>query len=292
MVDSRKRIAGAFVIGGALVVSAFILGGTQKNTHAQGSVIAADIERDHIEVTDSNGDGVPDWRESLQKTEPIMLDQKPTTTPYERPHTITGRFALNFFEDLLRSKLYGAFGKSSEELITASTAELAQATQDVLFIEDDITVVENTNPQLARSYGNHIAALALSQKSGTENEVIILQDALRYNNPERLNDLEPIAASYVSMVTQMLETPVPHKYVKEHLDLLNAYNAIREDIDAMQKVHEDPLYTFMRMKRYQDDVLGMSNALTQLFDALYLKDAVVWEETESAALLIDVLDTL
>ncbi len=290
MVGSRIGIAAAFLVGGVLVTGAFIMGA--KKHEAQAGMIVSVPERDHIAIEDANGDGIPDWREALQKTDPIIISGATSSEPYERPKTVTGRFALNFIEDILRSKMYGSFGDTQEELVAGATADLVSASQDTLFTEEDVNITEAVTPDLLRSYGNHIASIALNAKGGSDNEAIILQDALRYNDPNRLLDLEPISASYVDIVKRMLETPVPERYLKEHLDLLNAYNALREDVSAMQKVYDDPLYTFIRMKRYEDDVAGMAYALSQLFDALYLRDKIEWQEGESAAQLKAVIENI
>lgn len=286
MVDSRRRIAGAFMIGGALVVSAFLLA-EQKGKSPDGEIVAATVSRSHIIIEDQNGDGIPDWRDSLQKTEPIMLDE--ATSTYEAPTTVTGKFAVKFLENMYRSKLYGAFGDSHEELIDESTDSLIEQSNDVLFVRDDISIVEDASPEIVRAYTNHIASIALAAKGGGENEVVILQDALRYDDPDRLNDLEPIAASYVDIVKRMLETPVPETYAQEHLALLNSYNAIKEDVSAMQKVYEDALYTLMRTKRYEDDILGMKNAFVQLIEVVTTKEKIVWSEGESAEQLLKIL---
>lgn len=293
MADSRKRITGAFLIGGALVAGAFMLSKSAPVGAQEGTVIAT-IDRTHIGVEDSNGDGVPNWQESLLRAEPIIIQSTTTDAgeEYERPKTVTGKFALTFFENLLRSKIYGAFGDTPEEVIDESTQALVKEAQDVLFVEEDITIIESTDTSIIRSYGNHIAQIALSQKSQTQNEAIILQDALRYNEPERLKELEPIATAYVSMVKQMLDAPVPKKYVREHLNLLNSYNALREDVRGMQKIYDDPMYTFIRVKRYPDDALGMYNALSELFDALYLRDGIEYEEGEPAKSLTTMLQTI
>ena len=69
-------------------------------------------------------------------------------------------------------------------------------------------------------------------------------------------------------------------------NLANALNAIREDINGMQKVDEDALYTFVRVKRYQDDVLGLSNAITQLFNTLYFTDGVRFNSDDATLKLM------
>ncbi len=283
MVDSRTRIAGAFLVGGALVVLAFIAG-RQPDAAASGALVSVAIDRERVAIEDTDNDGVPNWQEQLQMSEPLRLPTASST--YEAPKTITGKFALRFFEDLIRSKNYGAFGESQEELIARSIKELEERSSDELFTREDVIVTDKTSEEILRAYGNHIASIALSQTAGSESEAIILQDVLRYENKERLQDLEPIAEGYVHMIKLMLETPVPEAYVEEHLNLLNALSAIREDIRGMQKLYEDPLYTFVRMKRYEDDVLGLSNALLGLFNMLHYTDKVTWGENEPASKLV------
>jgi outer membrane receptor for Fe3+-dicitrate len=123
-------------------------------------------------------------------------------------------------------------------------------------------------------YGNQVATILTSHKTQGESEALILQDALRYNKPEKLEELKPIAEAYTQMVQDILETSVPSSYAQKHLDLANALNAVREDVNGMMKVNDDALYTFVRMKRYQDDVLGLSNAILNIFNTLYFTDNV------------------
>ena len=286
MLDSQKRIAVAFVLGAVLIAGSFYV--SRQNTLAQssqeGEVVVG--ERSYIMVDDANENGLPDWQDALQKRELFISDESASST-YEQPETVTGKFALSFFEDVIRSKNYGAFGETPEELIERATKELASEAYDELLSRKDIehTLVGADTQQL-RAYGNHIAMILTSQNTGEDNEAIILQDSLRYDDTERLQDLDPIIAAYTIMAKQLLEVSVPEEYVPLHLNLLNAVNAVREDIKGMRKLYDDPLYTFLRVKRYQDDVLGMFNATMDLYNTLYTEDKVRWGSDEPASRII------
>lgn len=279
MVDSQKRIAGAFLAGTALVAFAFIIS-RESSAQDLGGIV---VERKDIKTSDSNSDGVPDWQDGLMQDEPIILPTASST--YEEPTTVTGKFALRFFEDYVRSKAYGAFGDTNDELVNEATSILAEQAADELFTEEHIVVFPQNDTQTLHSYGNQVALIILAHPNKGDSEAIILQDYMRYGKPERLLDLKPIALAYTTMVKELLETPVPEGHVVQHLNLVNALNAIREDIRGMEKVEEDPLYTLLRMKRYEDDVLGLSNAFTQLFNALHDKN-VRWSESEPVTELI------
>lgn len=286
MLDSQKRIAVAFVLGAVLIAGSFYV--SRQNTLAQtskdGEVVVG--ERSYITVADANDNGLPDWQDALQKRE-LFISSESASSTYQQPETVTGKFALSFFEDVIRSKNYGAFGETPEELIERATNELASEAYDELLSRKDIEhTLAGADTQELRAYGNHVAMILTSQNTGEDNEAIILQDSLRYDDVERLQDLDPIIAAYTIMAKQLLEVSVPEEYIPLHLNLLNAVNAVREDIKGMRKLYDDPLYTFLRVKRYQDDVLGMFNATMDLYNTLYTQDKVRWGSDEPASRII------
>lgn len=286
MLDSQKRIAVAFVLGAVLIAGSFYV--SRQNTLAQtskdGEVVVG--ERSYITVADANDNGLPDWQDALQKRE-LFISSESASSTYQQPETVTGKFALSFFEDVIRSKNYGAFGETPEELIERATNELASEAYDELLSRKDIEhTLAGADTQELRAYGNHVAMILTSQNTGEDNEAIILQDSLRYDDVERLQDLDPIIAAYTIMAKQLLEVSVPEEYIPLHLNLLNAVNAVREDIKGMRKLYDDPLYTFLRVKRYQDDVLGMFNATMDLYNTLYTQDKVRWGSDEPATRII------
>ncbi len=279
MVDSQKRIAVAFLVGAILVSVAFFIRGNSASGNYEDASTIVVAPRTHIEIEDDNSDGIPNWQDELAGSEFIEIPTASST--YVEPTTVTGKFAVSFFEKFLRTKAYGIFGGSKEELIANASQELVKESEDILFTKDDLTVFSSNNAQALLTYSNHVANIILAHPTKSQNEALILQDSLKYDKPEKLQELKPIAQAYTDMVKAMLETPVPSSYVDEHLNLTNAMNAVREDINGMQKVNDDALYTLVRMKRYKDDVLGLSNALTTLFNTLYLTDAIRWNQGDA-----------
>lgn len=70
------------------------------------------------------------------------------------------------------------------------------------------------------------------------------------------------------MRDESLLVPVPKLLLKQHLDLINTYEAVYKDIYAMTYSLEDPAVALMRIKRYEDDVLGLGVALQNMYDSL------------------------
>ncbi len=279
MVDSQKRIAGAFIVGAFIVSSALVVRGWGTPTQIEAIAIIPNIERQHIDTKDDDGDGVPNWQDELQVGEAIVLGT--STEVYEPPTTVTGNVAVNFFKKYLNSKAYGMFGNSKEELIESTAQELVQNAKGEQFLLSDLHIEKQGETLSLRVYGNQIADILLSHPTTGENELAIFSDALAYKQPEKLRELTPIIQAYGEMTSGIIALAVPKAYSEEHLNLANALNAVRDDIRAMQNVDNDALYTFARMKRYHDDVLGLQNATLALYNKLYLIDKVRWDDGES-----------
>lgn len=266
----NPRVTGAFVIGIALVLGAFTLSrfGVSKTTDpiaTTGPVVAVAQEplRQYIPTEDSNNDGVPDWQEMLNDTPPLTLTE---ATEYTPPETLTDQFALEFFEGYMRNERYGDFGQSPETLINDASVRLAGEVQDTLYTETSITMIPSS-PAGIRVHANAVAqAIAnTALPAGTPNELDVMEEVIATGNNDRLAALDPIITNYDQLIKAMLAIPVPTEMVKEHLDLVNAFQAVHNDILGMQTLSADPLYTLLRLQRYQDDVRGMAVGIENLF---------------------------
>src|SRR5690606_29771417 len=102
------------------------------------------------------------------------------------------------------------------------------------------------------------------------------------NDPDVLNQLDPIITSYENMIESMLKAPVPSTLVKEHLSLINVYQALVNDIKAFQKVFEDALPTMLRFRRYQADAEALYLAISGVYTALD-KHGVTWTDADVAS---------
>jgi len=259
---ARKRIAGAFVVGFGLVGIAFVMNHLQTpltTSDATGLAVVTESAgpRPFIAVSDADADGIPDWQEALQRTEPVQIDQ--AQEEYEIPDTLTDQFALDFFQSVVRSKNYGAFGSDPTELVEQATNQLDSEAKDTLFTLDDLTLLNDDSPEAIRLYVNALAGIALDYTlpANAPTEIEILKRAYDTNNPDVLLELDPYVTGYTNMVTRINALAVPSRYASAHLDLLNAYNAVKNDIASFQLAFSDPLYTIIRLKRFEEDVTAM-----------------------------------
>lgn len=289
MSSEQKRIAGALLLGAAVIAGAlFIRSDSPTSTPSTDAtvLVTAAPERTAIPELDKNGDGVPDWQEALQTTEPLDIDY--SNTNYEAPDTLTGQFALEFFEDIVRAENYGSFGDTPEELVSNASNDLVQAAYDTLLTEKDITITGDNSQAYLSSYGEAIAQITSNAPSSVEeSEIAILENSLRAQDPEELRKLEGKIEAYTYMFEKTKELSTPSLMVKEHLDLINSYQAVLADIKAMQNSYSDPMKTLLRIKRYQDDASGLYTSIVNLYTKL-LDNGATWDDSSVVFSLIGI----
>lgn len=270
----NPKIVGAAVIGFALIIGAYLFAGPSRPnedlqvTGQRATVQAAAPKRVAIEVTDSDGNGIEDWRDEFVTTDPIVISQASST--YTPPETLTGELGINFFEDIVRARGYGPFGASDEEVIDNTVDTLTTATAHELYDTPDITILNDWTDQDVVNYANTLALTIVRNDLPelTQGELLYLDEMLSNNDTTRLTELESLAEAYKRNRDEALQIPVPAFLVKEHLDLVNTFHAIHKDIDAMTLALDDPAFALLRLKRYQDDATGLGYAMQNMFFAL------------------------
>lgn len=271
----NSKILGAFVVGFALVAGSYTISNfgasdiapTDSNVYA---ITAPAPERSFIEVADSDQNGIEDWQEEFAPRTPLQIDVAPQSASlYEIPDTVTDQMSIQLFQSVLRAKGRGNVGPTPEQVV-AETTELLQNTviKDTIYSANVLTVVENT-PEAIRTWGNALGfSLSSRNVADSEGELVIIDRALRNEDPTELEKLEPIIAMYKALRDDALATPVPRGFEKQHLDLINVYQAMYATLDGLKLAFRDPVVSLLRVKRYQDDAAGLAYALQNVYGVL------------------------
>ncbi len=263
------KVIGAFVIGFAFVAGAYVLSNFGEPP-SSAPTLKAEIQtqkaslRTAIPVTDEDGNKIEDWRDEFVISEPIVIDSE-ETGPYEPPTTLTGQTGVAFFEDIVRSHSYGP-AVSDEQIVSQTIGALKQKTSQGIYDTPDVKLLHASDGETIRTYANAVA-LAIMENSATDldTELLILRDVANRRDESRIDELRDLAELYRLTRDAVIEVPAPKTLLKEHLDLINALHAVHHDVLGMTLTFEDPAYAIMRVKRYQDDVLGMVMALENLY---------------------------
>jgi hypothetical protein len=263
----NPKVIGAFVVGFALIAGAYLV----SDFKAPGPIQTASVidikapPRVAIAVTDKDKNGIEDWRDEFVSSDQVRLEVS-TSSEYTMPTTLTGQLGINLFESFIRARSAGSFGNSKEEVVSDAVGVLRTETAVDLYDTKHVSVMRTWDQNDIKNYANSMAgAITRNDVKGLESELFILDDIVNRNNDERIGELETIAAAYKRIRDDSLTIPVPELFLKQHLDLINTYNALYKDIDAMSLTFEDPVVSLLHLKRYQDDVLGMELALENMY---------------------------
>lgn len=268
---NNSKILGSILIGISMVALAFILNSMQKTDSNKKELSKKETSpiRTQIEVFDVNEDGVQDWQEEFVSATPVIFN---STEEYIPPSTLTDQLGVTYFQNSLSAKTYGSFGHSQNEIIkdTINGAVLNAAT-DKLYSLKDIKVTEVVSGPTVRNYANSMASALINNNDPTaKNEQEVLRSiASKGNlNEDDLNNLKKLEKVYEKTIADSLKATVPKSLVKEHLDVLNTYQAIYADISGFTQLENDPLVALMRLKRYEDDSLGLNLAIKNIYYAI------------------------
>ncbi len=272
----HKPIWAALLVGVGLIAFALVKSPdpAEELTNGELTVVTDAPERAFLQPEDEDGNGIPDWQDALLSTETLTAQLPNASTSDWKPQTVTESFTVAFIEGYLRNKTYGGLGRDNEEFATLAADTLGENMVDQKIGQQDITISNDTDTDALRAYGNGLMAIMNKYPAPPENELVVINKALRTNNPQDLEGLGPILNSYRGMIVDMKLIPVPNTYVAEHLALVNSYQAIANDLDGAAKTFTDPALAMVRMKRYQNDVAAMGQAIITLLTKLVKTDNV------------------
>lgn len=270
-------VIGVFVVAGAF----FVRAGDDK---IEGDVqVSSAPDRTYIPVQDSNGNGISDWAESLIDDRQLVTETMTAATkPYELPTTLTGRFGIEFFQQYLYEKGLGNLDDkaSKEELAKKLTDQLEREVKDRIYTREDIIVSTDDSVAAQRAYGNNVVSIVNSVKNRAKYDPIeSMNQAFTTKNEAVLANIDPTLDAFNTYFKMMKTLPVPPSLVQEHLNILNVYNAVLNDLIAMRNSFSDPLLGMVRSSHYYDDMNGMLYAYHSL--QIKLSNAgIVYKEDE------------
>jgi hypothetical protein len=269
----NPRIIGASVIGFALVAGAHVTSNFGEPREVIQPVQAltkeAPPQRVSIAVTDTDEDGIEDWRDSfVDNSAQVITSQNHAT--YTPPTTVTGKTTISFMGDIIDSRLYASpLSRTDDEIVAKAVNSLDAVAAIKLFEIRDIDIMDEWDDQDVVNYANTLAsAIYRNDAPGLDNEMEILYDIVKVGNTERISDLKTLQTAYKGLLAETLLVPVPQELSKTHLDLINTYQAIYEDISAMIASLDDPLLGLVHIKRYEDDTYGLALALENVYLAI------------------------
>jgi len=282
----NPKIVGATILGFALVAGSFTVKSilTPYQPPVAAVVTAKAQIRTPISISDSDNNGIEDWRDEFITAKPVIINT--TAEAYTPPDTVTGQLGIGLIENIIETRGNGVFAKSNDEVVAGTVTDLTKIVKTRIYDTKDISIIDNYSDEDIRNYANTASLIIYSNSvQGLDSELAIVYDVVNNGNDARVSELKTIAEVYQKYLDETLNLPVPAVLVKEHLDLINTYNSVQADINAMTLVAKDPVVTLMYLKRYQEDIDGMALALENMYNALKPFNSI-FSKTDPALLFI------
>lgn len=288
--QSKTRVIGAFVVGLATVAGAYVITSFSKPTlavPAEGvAAVSAAPTRVAIPVVDTNSDGIEDWQETFVTPSQTIRTDKSTSTPFVAD-TLTEQFGISFFQDIVRAKGNQGIGRTEKQVLDDNIANLTATAKDRIIDVRGIVIGKDSSAEAVRTYSNAHADIIMTYgRTGTRPELEVLNDLLTNNNPEAEAELERIANAYKTIYQEVQKLEVPPQLTKNHLDLINVYQALYIDISGMKLALTDPMVSILRLQRYDEDADGLVYAMRNMYQAV-VPYASAFKRNDSALLFVD-----
>ena len=258
-------IVGLALVGGAYTVNSF--GEPTVVAQPANTISTTMAPRAPIVVSDNDQNGIEDWRDEFLTEEAIVVSV--SDEEYVPPSTLTGRTGIHLAESIVHSRTIGRRSVTDQDIIDSTVNSLNATVNTKLHSIEDILVMTDWNDQDIVNYANAVALVIYKHENPELGyELDILDDVLNKGNIERLTELDALAQVYRATLEDTVLLPVPEFLTKQHLDLVNSYQAVTEDVEAMLLSKTDPIITLIHLRRYQDSALAMYYALENMYTTL------------------------
>lgn len=280
MFYTHSKVVAVFIICLSLVVSVFLFKDKKVLPKENTIPISVDVASDSN--LDSDGDGLKDWEEVLLGTNPNLKDTdgngiddgkekletfafKNKTTNEETPKstTLTEDIAQTFLINYLDQK------KQNPQLTEEQIATIANtSTQNVTFFRTpdfeikDIKISKNQTKDQYSKELNIAFSSGIIKKQDTEMQII--EKALINNDKNELKKLDPIINSYQQVINETLKVAVPEDNVGLHLVYLNNLKSVKEDIEGMKNILDDPASAYVYLNSYQLNIKKLFVVMSKL----------------------------
>ena len=268
------------VMGGGIVLLAIVFAvanrfgteaGFDRNINPKAPVAATGTMGD-IVTRDSNGNGIPDWEESLWgldpsadgKTNKQIIEQKEAAngiTPDTSGTAVTptDQFSQSLLSTILALQQSGTLTEASVSNLAVSVANSIDAkhANPATYSIKDLTITATNKASDKATYEAAMKSL-LGQYDSLDlgTELSTIADALDTGNTDELKQLGPVADAYGAISREIVKLPTPPGAAPYALAIANASAAMSASLPQVENIYNDVLTGMVGI----DDYVNASNA--------------------------------
>lgn len=228
-------IIAILLVGGAFFVAEYRNKQTSKIIYT-GAIISTSTDLENY--ADST-----DWKNILLATDKNSSStiKDITKKPEElTPVDILGR---DFFARYMELRQLGNVNDeaSQQDLINQVLKNGFVTQSPKVYMETDIIVKEDSSVASIKQYGNELGSVLKTYSINSRNEAVIAKEAIEKNDSSVLKELDPILASYKTILNKILAISTPQLLARNHLDLVNLMSSSILMIEGFKKSMQDPI---------------------------------------------------
>lgn len=282
-----------FLIKNGLLVQKAIeyVGGGQKYglTYNNNTTVADLINKD------TDGDGIPDWEETLYGLDPAKRETTPGTPDISVINklraenselgssgsgentenlTETDKFSRELFSTVATLNQTGTINQSTAEQIGSSlTDKIKNYAPRKIFIISDIKTTDNETTKTIKIYADSIN-LAFKDSNTDYSVMDVLKKFIVDENnvdPSVLAELDPIIKKMSTALGELEKIIVPKTFADLHLVLLNSMERVIENINDIKLYETDSLLSLAAINKYNENTTSLQSSIQTISDAISKK---------------------
>ena len=251
-----------------------------------GDVLSRDTDKDGIldweeglwgtdpTKKDTNDDGVSDKEEiGRMKAERAATSGEPASADSsgeasEENLTQTDKFARELFSTVAALSQSGEIDDNTVAQITDSLAsQIQNPVQRKIFLMSDIKITQDNSQTAIEKYITEMNTLEPVKENATD----ILQESLTEDGDidgTVLSKLNPIVEEISNFINGMGELEVPQKLASSHLELMNALERLKENLEDVQLIDTDAIVALGAMAQYENNDSAVEVATIKLNEVI------------------------
>ena len=237
---------------------------------------------------DSNGNGIPDWEETLWGLDPTkngdankeyinnkraLLAQSNNTDPTNQSQSTPENQALaqEFFAVVMSLQQTGNLDDNALAAIgdTIGSKIVAAPIPDV-YTKNMLTIIPSTNQydddnELFKYYTAYMKIIIKHKNDDIGNELTYIGVALKNNDTGALAQSQRVAEAYRAFGKELVNTPTPEAYVGLALSMANNYEKTGLSIEGLSKLSTDPIVgmqAVINYKKYSNALISDTGSLS------------------------------
>ena len=243
---------------------------------------------------DTDGDGIPDWEESLWGTDPTKKETtpgipdnvaieklksqtgqsqqgKPLLKQEPENLTQTDKFSREFFSTVATLSQGGEMDQATVDKLSSSLAEKIQnSTPRKIYTPTNIKIINDESTKATQKYSDTLSSI-YPQNPAKYTVIDVLQKfTLDENNVDVsvLVELDSIIEQIKKIINAMVKMNVPQSLSTLHLTVINALERLVENISDIKLYDTDVIVSLSAISQYEKNTTLLESAVSDLVNKL------------------------